>query len=65
MNRALTLGRSFYSSPLLTFARNLSSSRSWLDATVSTEPPEAGLYGIPVLKTARGFRMFVDEAIER
>ena len=27
--------------------------------------PETGLYGFDVLRTAKGFRRFVDEAIQR
>ncbi|KAJ0971041.1 hypothetical protein J5N97_019000 [Dioscorea zingiberensis] len=37
-------------------------------ATVANPSPETspgGLYGFPVLRTAKGFRRFVDEAIER
>jgi mitochondrial intermediate peptidase len=33
-------------------------------STVS-EKPETGLYGFDVLRTAKGFRRFVDDAIER
>uniref|UniRef100_A0A1D1YPQ1 Mitochondrial intermediate peptidase n=1 Tax=Anthurium amnicola TaxID=1678845 RepID=A0A1D1YPQ1_9ARAE len=49
-------------------ASRLLSTRACLDPSPGAAVaagPERGLYGIEVLKTARGFRRFVDEAIER
>ncbi|XP_058084642.1 mitochondrial intermediate peptidase, mitochondrial isoform X2 [Magnolia sinica] len=39
--------------------------RSVFDVSVSAENADNGLYGFEILKTAKGFRRFVDEAIER
>lgn len=33
--------------------------------STSAARPETGLYGFDVLRTAKGFRRFVDEAIQR
>ncbi|KAL6004877.1 Mitochondrial intermediate peptidase [Asimina triloba] len=46
-------------------SRHFSARSSVFDVSVSADNAETGLYGFEILKTAKGFRRFVDEAIER
>ncbi|KAJ4956022.1 hypothetical protein NE237_012805 [Protea cynaroides] len=45
--------------------RTLTTRRDHFYAAVAAESGETGLYGFEILKTAKGFQRFVDEAIER
>ncbi|KAH0449009.1 hypothetical protein IEQ34_022809 [Dendrobium chrysotoxum] len=62
MSRAIRIHR-VAAAALRYNVRSLFSDNSFA-ASVTVDSEETGLYGFPVLKTAKGFRRFVDEAIE-
>ncbi|PKU62161.1 mitochondrial intermediate peptidase [Dendrobium catenatum] len=62
MSRAIRIDR-VAAAALRYNVRSLFSDNSFA-ASVTVDGEETGLYGFPILKTAKGFRRFVDEAIE-